>query len=320
VPGLLTAAVLLSLPGSPALAQSDYPSKAVRIVVPSAPGGGTDTVTRLLAQQFSEKLGQQFFVENRPGGGTATGTEAAARSAPDGYNLVTVASTLTSLNVARAVKRFDPVKDFAPISQIVSLPNVLLVHPSVPANNFQELIALAKKDPGKLAFASPGLASNAHMGMEMLKMRTGIDLLHVPYNGVAPALTDVLAGRIQIMLINAASAKQHLDKGALRGIAVSSLKRAPALPNLPTIAELGLADFEVIQWFGMLAPAGTPKPIVDRLHREIVEGLRAPAVAKWMQTEGAVPGGNTPEQFARLIADEVKRWEEVAKVAKITPK
>lgn len=316
---VLAAAGLLGMPGSPVQAQSDYPSRSVRMIVPSSAGGGTDTVTRLLAQYFSEKFGQQFFVENRPGGGSATGIEAAARSAPDGYTLVTAASTMTSLHVARKAKRFDPVKDFAPISQIVSLPNVLVVHPSVPATSFAELIALAKKEPGKLAFASPGLASNAHMGMETLKMRTGIEMLHVPYNGVAPALTDVLAGRIQVMLLNAASAKQHLDKGALRGLAVSSLKRAPALPNLPTIVEAGLADFEVIQWFGLLAPAGTPKAIVDRLQREVVEALNSPTVAKWMQTEGAVPSGISPEQFAKLITDEVARWEEVAKVAKITP-
>lgn len=316
---LLATFAVAVVPLSELQAQSDYPSRPVRMIVPSSPGGGTDTVTRLLAQHFSDKFGQQFFVENRPGGGSATGLEAAARSAPDGYTLVTAASTMTSLHVARKARRFDPVKDFAPVSQIVSLPNVLVVHPSVPATNLAELIALAKKDPGKLAFASPGLASNAHMGMEILKMRTGIDLLHVPYNGVAPALTDVLAGRIQVMLLNAASAKQHLDKGALRGLAVSSRTRAPALPHLPTIAESGLPDFEVIQWFGLLAPAGTSKTIVDRLHGEVVTALKSPTVDKWMQTEGAVPSGIPPEPFGKLIADEVARWEEVARVAKITP-
>jgi tripartite-type tricarboxylate transporter receptor subunit TctC len=157
------------------------------------------------------------------------------------------------------------------------------------------------------------------MGMEMLKMRTGIDMLHVPYNGVAPALTDVLAGRIQVMLLNAASAKQHLDKGSLRGLAVTSLKRARALPNLPTMVEAGMADFEVIQWFGLLTPAGTPQPIVDKLHGAVVAALKSPLVVRWMDTEGAEPSGNSPAEFAKLIADEVKLWETVAKAAKIVP-
>jgi tripartite-type tricarboxylate transporter receptor subunit TctC len=302
-----------------ALAQTDYPSRQVRIIVPSSPGGGTDTVSRLLAQYFSDALGQQFFVDNRPGGGTANGTEAAARSAPDGYTLVTVASTMTSLHVARKVRRFDAVKDFAPITQVVTIPNVLVVHPSVEAKTFGELVALAKKEPGKLSFASPGLASNGHMGMEMLKMRTGIEMLHVPYNGVAPALTDLLAGRVQVMLVNAASAKQHIDSGALRALAVASSKRARALPAVPTISESGLPNYEVNQWFGLLASAGTPAAITHKLQREVVAMLKTPTAVKWMDTEGAEPVGSTPEEFGKLIADDVARWDEVAKAARITP-
>ena len=184
--------MLVALGAIPAArAQSGYPSKSVRIIVPSSAGGGTDTVARLLAQHLTEKLGQSFFVENRPGGGSATGIEAAARAAPDGYTLVVVASTMTSLHVARKTMRFDAVKDFAPITLAVSIPNVLVVHPSLPASTFAEFVALAKKEPGKLSFASPGLGSTTHMGMELLKSKLGLDMLHVPYNGVAPALTDV---------------------------------------------------------------------------------------------------------------------------------
>ncbi len=312
------AACCLAAPG--AQAQSAYPTKPVKIIVPSSPGGGTDTVTRLLAQHLSEKLGHNFYIENRPGAGSMTGIEAGARSAPDGYTLLVAASTMTSLHVVREKMRFDAVKDFDPITLLVSIPNVLVVHPSVPAKSFAEFIALAKQEPGKLSFATPGLGSTVHMAMELLKVKAGIDMLHIPYNGVAPALTDVIAGRVSAMLVNIASAKAHVDSGALRALAVSSLKRASALPDLPTIAELGIPGYEAIQWFGLLAPVGTPKEIVARLHDETVAGLKTEKVVKWMATEGAEPGGGTPEEFAALIAREVKEWSEVARAAGIKPK
>ena len=311
---LLTVAMPMS---SPARAQSDYPSKPVRIIVPSSPGGGTDTVARLLGQHLSEKLGQQFIIENRPGGGSATGIEAAARATPDGTTLVMVASTMTSLHVTRKTMRFDAVRDFAPITLIVSIPNVLVVHPSLPVKSFAELIALAKKEPGKLSFASPGLGSTTHMGMELLKSRAGIDMLHVPYNGVAPGLTDVLAGRVPVMLVNAVSVKQHLDAGTLRALAVSTVKRAALLPDVPTIAESGIPGYDVFQWFGLLAPAGTPKEIVAKLYGEIAAGLKTPKIVNWAATEGGDPVGSTPEQFQKIIADDVERWSAVAKAAGI---
>jgi tripartite-type tricarboxylate transporter receptor subunit TctC len=276
-------------------------------------------MARLLAQHLSEKLGQQFFVENRPGGGSATGIEAAARATPDGYTLVMVASTMTSLHVARKTMRFDAVKDFAPITLAVSIPNVLVVHPSLPVTTFAELVALARKEPGKLSFASPGLASTTHMGMELLKRSAGIDMLHVAYNGVAPALTDVLAGRVPVMLVNAVAVKQHLDGGALRALAVSSIRRASTLPNLPTIAESGIAGYDVVQWFGLLAPAGTPKEIVARLYQEAAAGLKTPKVQSWMATEGADLVASTPEEFQKTIAGDVEKWTAVARAADIHP-
>lgn len=312
--------VLCGLAGQPALAQSAYPTKPVKIIVPSSPGGGTDTVTRLLAQHLSEALGHNFYIENRPGAGSMTGIEAAARSTPDGYTLLVAASTMTSLHVIREKMRYDAVRDFAPVTLLVSIPNVLVVHPSVPAKSFAEFIALAKREPGKLSFATPGLGSTVHMAMELLKTKAGIDMLNVPYNGVAPALTDVIAGRVSAMLVNAASVKGHIDSGAVRPLAVSSLKRAAALPELPTIAELGIPGYEVIQWFGLLAPAGTPQDIVTRLHRETVAALKTEKVVKWMTTEGAEPGGSTPDEFAAMIAREVKEWTEVARAAGIKPK
>jgi tripartite-type tricarboxylate transporter receptor subunit TctC len=312
--------VLCWLAGAPALAQPAYPDKPVKIIVPSSPGGGTDTVTRLLAQHLSEALGHNFYIENRPGAGSMTGIEAAARSTPDGYTLLVAASTMTSLHVIREKMRYDAVKDFAPIVLLVSIPNVLVVHPSVPAKSFAEFIALAKKEPNKLSFATPGLGSTVHMAMELLKTKAGIDLLHVPYNGVAPALTDVIAGRVSAMLVNAASVKGHIDSGAVRPLAVSSLKRAAAMPELPTIAELGIPGYEAIQWFGLLAPTGTPKDIGARLHHETVIALKTEKIVKWMTTEGAEPGGSTPDEFAAMIAREVKEWTEVARAAGITPK
>jgi tripartite-type tricarboxylate transporter receptor subunit TctC len=315
---LVLAAVCVAAPG--ARAQSDYPSKPVRVIVPSSPGGGTDTVTRLLTQHLSEKLGQNFYVENRPGAGSMTGIEAGARAAPDGYTLLVAASTMTSLHVVREKMRFDAVKDFAPIALLVSIPNVVVVHPSLPVQTFAELVALAKKEPGKLAFATPGLGSTVHMAMELLKSSAKIDMLHVPYNGVAPGLTDVVAGRVPVMLVNAASAKSHLDAGSLRPLAVSSLKRASALPNLPTVAESGIPGYEAIQWFGLLAPAGTPKEIVARLHQETAAALKTDRVLKWMATEGGDPGGGSPQEFMNMIASEVEKWTAVARTAGIVPK
>jgi len=314
----MTALMLVALAAIPvARAQSDYPSKPVRIIVPSSAGGGTDTVARLLAQHLTEKLGQSFFVENRPGGGSATGIEAAARAAPDGYTLVVVASTVTSLHVARKTMRFDAVKDFAPITLAVSIPNVLVVHPSLPAKTFTEFVALAKKEPGKLSFASPGLGSTTHMGMELLKSKLGLDMLHVPYNGVAPALTDVLGGRVPVMMVNTVVTKQHLDDHALRALAVSTIKRSRVLPEVPTIAESGVPGYDVFQWFGLLAPAGTPPEIVARLHREIADGLKSEKIQRWAETEGGDIVASTPEEFRKVIADDVIRWTGVAKAANI---
>ena len=319
--GLVVLAIIANcvfVPG--AQAQPTYPTKPVRIIVPSSPGGGTDTITRLLASHLSEKFGQQFYIENRPGAGSMTGIEAGARATPDGYTLLVAASTMTSLHVVREKMRYDAVKDFEPITLLVSLPNVLVVHPSLAVGTLADLIALAKKQPGQLSFATPGFGSTVHMAMELLKSSAGIDMLHVPYNGVAPALTDVIAGRVPVMLVNAASVKGHLDTGTVRALAVSSLKRASALPNLPTVVKSGISNYEAIQWFGLLAPAGTPKEIVARLHEETIVALKTERIAKWMATEGGDAGGNSPEEFSKMIASEVAKWSAVARAANIEPK
>jgi tripartite-type tricarboxylate transporter receptor subunit TctC len=301
-------------------AWADYPEKPVRIVVPSTAGGGTDVVARLLAQHLSDKLGQQFYVENKPGAGSMTGIEAAARAAPDGYTLVMVASTFTSLHVVRSKMRFDAVKDFAPVTMIVSMPCTLVVHPSLPVASLAELIALAKRQPGQLSYGTPGLGSTMHMAMELLRTSAGLEFVHVPYNGVAPALTDVLGGRVPLMMVNAVSAKPHIDSGALRVLASSGRQRWSLLPNVPTVAESGFPDYEAVQWFGLLAPAGTPPEIVTRLHREIASGLHSPKITAWMATEGGDAVGSSPDAFLALIAAEVAKWSAVGRAAGIVPK
>ena len=313
---LSAATILLVLP---AVAQTDYPTKPVRIVVPSAAGGGTDTVARLVAQHLSERLGQQFFVENRPGAGSMTGIETAARAAPDGYSLVMVASTFTTLQVVRARMRFDAVKDFAPITMIVSMPCALVVHPSVPVATLADLIDLAKNRPNQLSYSSPGIGSAMHMATELLRTAAGLDLVHVPYNGVAPALTDILAGRVPMMMVNAVSAKGHIDSGALRVLAVTGRQRWSPLPDVPTVAESGFPGYEALQWFGLLAPAGTPQAIVTRLQREIVSGLHTPKIAGWMASEGGDPVGSSPDDFRATIAGEVAKWNAVGRAAGIQP-
>ncbi len=308
----------LGVVGSPAAqAQDKYPSRAVRIVVPSSAGGGTDTVARLFSQFFSEKLGGQFVVENRPGAGSMIGSESVARATPDGYTLLAAASTLTSLHVARKAMRYDAVRDFDPVTMFVALPNVIVVHSSSPVKSLQDLIALAKKQPGDLSYATPGIASNSHMSMEMLSAKAGIKLLHVPYNGVAPALTDVLAGRVPLMLVNLASAKPHIDSGAFRALAVTTAERSKVLPNIPTVKEAGVQDFESYQWFGLLAPKGTPAQVVSELHRASVEALKTDKIQHWVETEAGVVVGSSPARFRKQIADDVERWSAVAKAAGI---
>jgi len=245
------------------------------------------------------------------------GSEAAARSTPDGYSMLVAASTLTSLHVTRKSMRYDAVKDFEPISMIVALPNVIVVNPAVPATNLQELIALAKKSADPLAYATPGIASNAHMSMVQLADRTGIKLLQVPYNGVAPAITDLLGGRVQIMLLNLASALPQIQGGALRAIAITTLDRSNILPNLPTVSESGVAGYESYQWFGLLAPKGTSAEIVAKLHQASVDALKTEKINNWIKAEAATPVGNSPAQFRKQIAEDVEKWTAVAKSAGI---
>ncbi len=303
----------------PAAAQSDYPSRPVRILVPSSPGGGTDILARVLADHLSRSMGGQFFVENRPGAGQMIGIEAVARAAPDGYTLLMAASTL-AINPAMYRKvSYDALKDFAPITQVAGLPNVLLVHPSLPVRTLQELIALAKDKPGHLTYASAGIGTSPHMGMELFKSMAGIDLVHVPFRGTGPAVTEMLSGRVPAGLSNTMTAIPHIEGGTLRALAVTGAGRAGALPKVPTIAEAGVPGYEALQWYGLLAPAGTPTAIVERIAADVAAALRLPDVKERLAADGAEAVGGTPAAFAALIKEELDKWKKVAHAAGIEP-
>jgi tripartite-type tricarboxylate transporter receptor subunit TctC len=279
--GLLVSAGLVWQ--SQAHAQQAYPSRVVRIIVASAPGGGTDTVGRLLADQFSRSTGARFIVENKSGAGNVIGSQAVASAAPDGYTLLVTASTLTINHVMHKQLPYDALKNFAPISQVVVVPNILVVTPAVPVTSVSQLLTLAKEHPGDLTYASAGVGTNPNFAMELLKGMTNVDIRHVPYRGVAPALTDLIAGRVSCMIVNLISAKPFIDSGMLRPIAVSGLTRVTGMDQIPTIAESGVAGYEALQWFGLLAPAGTSPDIVALLQRETAKAMRDPDVKIWVE-------------------------------------
>jgi tripartite-type tricarboxylate transporter receptor subunit TctC len=316
---LSSALIGLCLLASPVQAQSDYPSKPVKIIVPSAPGGGTDIAARVLAQHLSQSLGQQFFIDNRPGAGNMIGIEAAARSAPDGYTLLMTASTLSINHLTYKKVLYDAMRDFAPISLVVSLPSVLVVHPSVPARSLAELIALAKRSPDQLTYGSAGVGTNPHLSMELLKTMAGIEIRHIPYRGVGPALNDLVAGQVSALVAGVLTTKPQVDAGTVRGLAVTGLKRVEGLPEVPTVSEAGIPGYEALQWYGLLAPAGTPAPIVTRLHAETAKAVRSTEMKERLAADGADPVGNTPAEFAAHIKDEMRKWAEVARAAKIEP-
>ena len=310
-------ALLLALPA--AHSQQGYPARAVRLVVPSAPGGGTDITARIMAPKFSEYFGQQVVVENRAGAATMIGGEVVARSAPDGYTLLMGISTL-AINAAMYKKvAYDALKDFAPIAQVVTLSNVLVTHPSLPARNVKELVAFAKPRPGQINFASAGVGTNPHLSMELFLSLAGLKMMHVPYKGSGQGIVDVIAGHVPVMMPAVPTALTYIKNGRLRPLGVSGAKRSQAAPDIPTIAEAGIAGYEATQWFGILAPAGTPRAIVDRWHRETVRALKDPEVRDRLVADGADPVGSTPEEFAAYLRAETIKWAKVVKAIGIQP-
>ena len=303
--------------GGAAAQTAAYPARPVRFIVPSSAGGGTDIIARAISLRLSEALGQQFVVDNRPGAGQMIGIELAAKAPPDGHTILMAASTLAINPVMYKKVSYDPLRDFAPITQAATLPNVLVVHPSLPVRSVAELIAYAKAHPGQLNFASAGIGTSPQMSIELLKSMAGIDMVHIPYKGTAPGVVDLLAGQVKVMAPNLLTALPHIKSGKLRALAVTSAKRSVALPEIPTVAEAGLPGYDSTQWYGVLAPAGTPREIVTRLHDEIVRALRDAEVGKRLAADGAEAVGSSPEEFAAFIKSEGEKWAKVARAAGI---
>jgi tripartite-type tricarboxylate transporter receptor subunit TctC len=300
-------------------AQTAYPTRAVRLIVPSSPGGGTDISARILAPQLTQFLGQQVVVENRPGAGTMIGGEAVARAAPDGYTLLMGISTL-AINPAMYKKvTYDALKDLAPISQAVALSNVLVIHPSLPSRNLKEFIAFAKGRPGQINFASAGVGTSPHLSMELFLVMANLKMLHVPYKGSGPGVTDLIAGHVPVMMPNMLSAQPHIKSGRIRALGVTGTKRAPGADDIPTIAEAGLPGYEAVQWYGVLAPAATPRDIITKLHAGVVRALQNPDVRQRLLNDGAEPVGSSPEEFAAYLRSETTKWAKVIKAAGIQP-
>jgi len=288
-----------------------YPTKPVRIVVPFAPGGGSDFIARFIAQRLTGGLGQQVIVENKPGAGGMLGITQGVQSPADGYTLTLIASSYT-VNPSIYKFSFDPVSDITPIIQLSQGPLLVVVRPSLPVKTTQELIALAKAKPGQINFASSGQGSVIHMATELFQSMAGIKMNHIPYKGTGPALTDTLGGQTDVFFSSTATAVPHVQSGKLRAIAVTTAKRIPALPNVPTVGESGVKGYDVVLWHGLIGPKGLPRPIVDRINSEATKALKLKETAEQLQNDGVAPAGGTPEQFRAQIQKEIGVWKKVA--------
>lgn len=310
-------ALLLAVFSQYATSQA-YPAKPIRIIVHFPAGGPTDIVGRAVAQKLAEAWGQQTIVDNRPGAGGILGTDLVVRAAPDGYTLLFATSGSMSITPALNSRLpYNPFKDLAPISLVVINPQILVLHPSLPAHSVKELVSLAKTRPGQINYASVGPGSPNHLGMEMLKAMAGIDMLHVPYKGTTPALTDLLAGQVSLMFNSMPSVLPHVTAKKLRGIAVGSGKRSPAAPDIPTVAESGLPGFEYVTWYGLFAPAATPRDIILKINAEVVRMLAAPELAQRLASQGAEPATSSPEQLGKYMLEQHERWKQVIQSAHI---
>jgi len=310
------AALVVAL-SSAALAQA-WPARPVRIIVPSPPGDGSDATARAIADKLQAALGQPFVVENKPGAGGVVGAEQVAHAAADGYTLIMGNAGSHGINAAVYTQlNYDVVRDFAPVSLIAQSPNVLVANPDTKIRSVKDLIDAARASPGKLDFASGGQGSSAHMSMELFKFMTHTDLNHIPYKGATPALTDIIAGTVPVMFVNLPPAMGHIKSGKVRALAVTTAQRWSALPDVPTVAEAGVPGFETVAWFGLLAPAGTPPAVIERLAGEVRRITMLPDVRARIEATGAEPVGSTPQEFARRIADDVDKWKRVAAAARI---
>lgn len=309
-----TAAMLVALTAT--VAAQDYPTKPVRLIIPFPPGGSNDVVGRMIATQLSEKLGKQVIVDNRAGAGGVIGTEVAANSPNDGYTLLII-SIAHAVNPWLYTLKYDPIKSFTPVGILASGPNVVAINPQLPVNSIKELIALAKKEPGKLQYASAGVGSFQHLGGELFKLEAGVDLLHVPFKGGGPSMIDVIGGHTKIVFSSLVQTTPHLKSGKLKALATGGDKRSPVLPDVPTVAEAGVPTYRAVNWWGIVAPAGTPQPIIAKLHKAIGEVQNAPEVKEQFAREGADIVQMRPEEFGKFIESEMTKWGRVVKEGKI---
>jgi tripartite-type tricarboxylate transporter receptor subunit TctC len=313
---MLCALLLIAAP-APALAQAQqYPSKTIKIIAPFAPGGGTDFIARMVAQKLSERIGQPVIVDNRPGAGGNLGAEIAVKAPADGYTLLLVAGSYT-VNPSLYKLSFDPVNDISPIIQLSQGPFIVAVHPEFPAKTLKDLISMSQKEPDKYAYASAGSGSVTHLASELFFDMAKGRMIHVPYKGTGPALTDTIAGQTQLVFGSVATTIPFIKSGRLRGLAVTTPKRIAALPDLPTVAEAGLRGYEVILWHGLVGPKGMPKAIVDRLNQELNEVLKAREMEEKLSADGVSPAGGTPDQFRKLISNDIERWRKVVQHANV---
>ena len=314
---LVVCAILIAVPAAPVWAQAGYPARPVRVIVPSAPGGGTDVLTRRITPTFARHLGQQVIVDNRGGAATIIGSELAARAAPDGYTLLMGLSTLTILPSIRKELPYDALRDLAPVSLAVAAPNILGVHPSLPVKSVKELIAFSRARPHELNYASAGIGSNPHLSMALFLNMTGLKMVHITYKGLGPALIDVISGQVVVVIGTMLSSLNHVRSGRLRGLATTGLTRSSALPDLPTVDQAGVKGYEVTQWYGLLAPAGTPAPIIGTLNKAMVAALRDEK--QKFAVDGVETVGSSPGEFRRALETEIAKWAKVARAAGIKP-
>ena len=317
---LIAVAALTLAAGAVLAAEPAYPTKPVRFIVPFAPGGSTDTLARTISIKLTDSLGQQVVVDNRPGANGNIGMEIVARANPDGYTVVLgyIANLGTGPSLYRKLP-YDPVKDYAPVTQLASAPNIVVLHPAVPAKNFREFVAYAKANPDKVSYASAGVGSIGHLSGVLIDQSAGTRMVHVPYKGSGQAVNDILGGHVQMMISGMSSVIQHVKAGRLRAVGMTSRERSPAAPDVPTIAEQGFPGFEGTAWYGVLAPAGTPPAVVNRLNADIVKALRQPDVRERLGGVGFDIVGGTPEAFGAYIKDEIAKWAKVVKAAGIQP-
>src|SRR5689334_10034600 len=308
--GRICAAAVLALAATTAGAQPKYPAKPIHILVPFAPGGGSDFIARFIAQRLTESMGSQVIVENRPGAGGLLGIEQGVKADPDGYTLTLIASSYT-VNAALYPLKYDPIADITPIVQISQGPMIVVANPKFPAKNIQELVQIAKQKPGTINFASAGQGSITQMVAELFQSMAGIKMNHIPYKGTGPALTDTISGQTDIFFSSTATALPHVKSGRLRAIAVTGPKRLPAEPNVPTIAESGVKGFDVLLWHGLIGPKNLPKPVVEHLNTEVNKILKVSDTAKQLETDGVAPAGGDAQRFSEQIKKEIALWKDV---------